>query len=247
MTGSDLLRVELSGGRAIHRSPALSALRVPHAFTTRSSWDGGELGLDLSAELGFPGVERVASLTQVHGATVQQVRDPGERVAPAPAATTGDALVGSARGHVLLIRTADCVPVLLASSDGRHVAAVHAGWRGIVAGVLPAALAALGDGAAIAAIGPCLSAAHFEVGPEVAEQFAEVGLADAIVARPGARPHIDLRHAVCLQLERGGVLQVDVSQRCTWEDPELFSHRRDVTHGGRARTGRLGALIAPAR
>ena len=104
----------------------------------------------------------------------------------------------------------------------------------------------MGTGPLTAAIGPCLSTAHFEVGPEVAQEFARVGLADAVVTHSGARPHVDLRLAVRLQLERAGVQQLDVSRRCTWDDLELFSHRRDVTHGGQGQTGRLGALIAPA-
>jgi hypothetical protein len=124
------------------------------------------------------------------------------------------------------------------------VAAVHAGWRGLVAGVIPRALAALGEPAAAAAIGPCVSTARFEVGSEVARAFEEAGLGGAVRRGHGARPRVDLRAAARLQLERGGVAVVDETDRCTWEHAdEFYSHRRDVTHGGSATTGRMGAAI----
>jgi len=235
-----LERQLVDGERAIWVSPTLRALGVPHGFTTRSSWDGGAIDEHLAAGLDVPAPTPVASLRQVHGALVHRLG-----VEPPGPETCGDALVSDRPGHLLLVRTADCVPILLSSSDGRRVAAVHAGWRGLVAGVVPAALEALGEAACLAAVGPCLSLARFEVGPEVARAFASAGLADAVRADGPGRPHVDLRLAARLQLERGGATAVDVSDRCTWDDPELFSHRRDVTHGGRSSTGRLGALIAP--
>jgi YfiH family protein len=151
------------------------------------------------------------------------------------------------------VHVADCVPVLVARADGRLVAAVHAGWRGLVAGVIPRTLERLAAAGAdlpgcplVAAIGPCLSRERFEVGPEVAEAFEGAELAPSVSrARAGVRARVDLRHAALLQLRAGGVERIDVSDRCTYEDAaELWSHRRDVTHGARARTGRLGAFIA---
>ena len=239
-SGGTLERHALDDERAIYRSPALAEIGVPHGFTTRTVWDGGALDRSLTRALGAVSTARLVCLDQVHGVKVVRATAEG----PSPE-TCGDALVSDLPERVLLIRTADCVPILISSLDGRRVAAVHAGWRGLVSGVVPAALEALGEGVFTAAIGPCLSVARFEVGPEVAEQFAAVGLADAIVNDLGPRPHIDLRLATRLQLERGGARQIDVSDRCTWEDPELFSYRRDVTHGGQQSTGRLGALIAP--
>jgi hypothetical protein len=161
--------------------------------------------------------------------------------------------VTSRARRVVGVFTADCVPVLLASADGRRVAAVHAGWRGLVAGVIPRALEALVSNepsASVrelaAAIGPCLSLARFEVGTEVAEQFALAGLADAVRGDLGEKPHVDLRAAAAMQLERAGVARIDATDRCTWEQAGDFpSHRRDVTHGGRERAGRLLALVSP--
>ena len=194
--------------------------------------------LELLRALGL-GEGRLVTLRQVHGDRVVRVQ------ADAPAAgTAGDALVTGERGHALCVRVADCVPVLLARADGRRVAAVHAGWRGLVAGVVPRAVEALGAGELWAAIGPCLSARRFEVGPEVAAAFESAGLGRAVLRAPGARAHVDLRLAARAQLEQAGVARIDCSDRCTWDDAELFSHRRDVTHGGHARAGHQAALIA---
>jgi len=174
----------------------------------------------------------------VHGAVVHELDD-------AARGLDGDAWTSARADRLALVYTADCVPVLVASRDGKRVAAIHAGWRGLVAGVIPAALARLGAEPAAAAIGPCLSLASCEMGPEVAEQFERAGLGAAIHAQPGGRPHIDLRAAARLQLERGGCARVDISDRCTYvHAEELPSHRREVTHGGAARAGRIGAFIA---
>lgn len=229
------LREERAGGRVIGLvSPALAALGVPHRFTTRHS-------LDAPLPAGVP--REACALRQVHGAVVLDA-DVLHAEGPWPdERPAGDALVASHPDRRLLVRVADCVPVLVAAAGGRRVAAIHAGWRGLVAGVIPAALAALDAPSDAAAVGPCLSLARFEVGDEVAAAFAAAGLADAVRPVAGARPHVDLRLAARLQLERAGVPAIDVSARCTWDDALFFSHRRDVTHGGAPTTGRQAAWI----
>jgi len=233
-----------------YHSPLIASLGIPHVFTTRRLAHGRELDLSapepaVRARVGrAAGLDDAALVTvkQVHGAHVLLLHT-GEL--PPPGAEA-DGIV-SERSDVLVgVHTADCVPVLLARRDGRRVGAVHAGWRGVVAGVVPRALAVLGDGPLVAAIGPCLSRRHFEVGPEVSGAFAHVGLAAAIVpGAPGTRDHIDLVLAVELQLRAGGVRLIDAHSNCTYADEaEFYSYRRDVTHGGRGRTGRLGAWIA---
>jgi YfiH family protein len=235
-----------------YRSPLLEGLGLPHLFTTRRLDARRELDLGaldaparrrVSEVAGLPGAPLV-SLCQVHGAEVVLLRA-GELPAPG---SEGDGIV-SERADVLVgVFAADCVPVLIARSDGRRVAAVHAGWRGIVAGVVPRALELLGDGSKVAAIGPCLSRAHFEVGPEVSAAFERAGLGLAIERVAGRRDHIDLGLAVETQLRTGGIALLDANERCTYaERDEFHSYRRDVTHGGQGRTGRLGAWIAAAR
>ena len=234
-----------------YRSPLLAGLGVPHAFTTRPL-DVGPLDGPLSEHLrraaGVKLDTPILAPRQVHGGEVLRVDAGMDRLAVGDAPADGVWTEGP--GALLLIRTADCVPVLLASADGARVAAVHAGWRGLVAGVLPAAVAALagaGSGALAAAIGPCLSPARFEVGPEVADAFRAADLGAAVHERPGSRPHVDLAAAASLQLERGGVARIDRAGLCTWEGAaEFWSYRRDVTHGALPRTGRLAALIAAA-
>jgi hypothetical protein len=233
-----------------YRSPALAALGVPHVFTTRHGGRGRELDLgdlgDVNLALlrrgaGAPGA-RVVHLQQVHGDGVIEACDASDPHSSAE--PRADALVGESSEHLLLVRTADCVPVLLARADGRRVAAVHAGWRGLVAGVIPRTLALLGRGPWVAAIGPCLSLARFEVGPEVAQAFERAGLSETVETRPARRPHVDLERAAFLQLARGAVEEIDASGICTWGSQEFFSYRRDVTHGGGPSTGRQGAAIA---
>lgn len=235
-----------------YRSSSLAELGVPHLFTTRLG--GGRRDFDLG-ELDGAGYQRLfgaahageAALVrchQVHGAQVLVV-GPG---ALPDGRAQADALVSERADALLCIHVADCVPILLAARGGARVAAVHAGWRGVVAGVVARTLELLGGADTVAAIGPCISAPAFEVGPEVSDAFTRIGLAHTLVPHPGARAHIDLRAAVEHQLHAGGVRRIDSTERCTYRDSEeFFSYRRDVTHGGRGRTGRLGALIGPRR
>jgi YfiH family protein len=168
---------------------------------------------------------------QVHGTRVLRARD----LRPDSEA---DALwLHREDGHgVVGVLTADCVPLLLADTAHTVVAAVHSGWRGAVAGVVPAAvstLAALGvEPASLrAAIGPCIEWRAFEVGPEVAARFPE-----RHVRRDGLpRPHVDLVGVVREQLEEAGVLRSCIEHvgGCTHATPErYFSYRRDGPRTG---------------
>ena len=199
-----------------------------------------------------------AWVRQVHGRSVELLeREPENEYGESLEAEvrdrfsgqiSADALVTSVRDVLLTIRVADCVPILLATEDGAIVAAVHAGWRGVVGNVAAKALRTMHEagGAAaspekiIAAIGPCISEEHFEIGPEVAEEFVRQELKGAIRERAGEKPHIDLQCAVRMQLERAGVKQIDGNELCTFRDAgEFYSHRRDE-----GITGRLAAVIA---
>jgi polyphenol oxidase len=258
-----------SNGVTFYASPLLEGMGVPHAFSTRlggishAPFDSLNLGNPngsavqddyenvwenyrrLQAAAGCAGRE-LCHVHQVHGSEV--VRAVAGRAFDMSA--KADALVGSDLARVLSVRVADCVPILLAAEGGRTVAAVHAGWRGVISGAVPAALAAMGDetvaGTCVAAIGPCIGGDAFEVGPEVVADFARVFGDDApIVRRVGEKGHVDLREAVRLQLLRAGVPEnrINTTDRCTHRDAdEFFSHRRE-----NGLTGRLAALISPAR
>ena len=162
-----------------------------------------------------PDAPPVAWAKQIHSATVLPAH-PGH-------CGEGDALFGDVQDLALSVVTADCVPVLLAGPNG--LAAVHAGWRGLVSGVIPAALEKLG-GAETAWIGPTIGSCCYEVGEEVAEQFP----AEAVI--PGPKPHLDLVAAARLQLK--GVEDVRVVGICTrCAADELYSYRREGKGVGR--------------
>ena len=260
-----LERRTASNGVTFYASPLLERLSVPHAFSTRLGgvsarpFDSLNLGNPngcavqddyehvwenyrrLQAAAGCAGGE-LCHVHQVHGAAVVRV----ERDRGFDTSAKADALVGSDPQRVLSVRVADCVPILLAAEGGRTVAAVHAGWRGVISGAVPAALAAMGEDVArtcVAAIGPCIGGDAFEVGHEVLAEFVRVFGDDApITRRVGDKGHVDLREAVRLQLIRAGVPQerIDTTDRCTYRDAgEFFSHRRE-----NGVTGRMAAVIA---
>jgi YfiH family protein len=176
---------------------------------------------------------------QVHGARGVRVTDQP----PAQVRThEADYLFTDRPGVTVGVITADCVPVLLADPARPAVAAVHAGWRGLVAGVIGAAvssLEALGSRPAdlAAGLGPSIGPCCFEVGPEVVEAFAEAfDGADDLVVRsrpdgaPGGRPHIDLWRAARAALTRAGLRPERIADppACTLCDAERFySYRRD--------------------
>jgi YfiH family protein len=165
--------------------------------------------------------ERMYRVSQVHGA--RAVRATGD--VEALAREEADALVADEPGTAVSVRVADCVPVLLANSKTGAVAAVHAGWRGVVAGVVGGAFE-LGGAFDLAAIGPCIGACCFEIGDDVAEKLA-----------PFARDrHGDLRAAVRAQLRARGLPDAHVEDvaGCTRCDADrFFSHRRDGAAAGR--------------
>jgi len=137
--------------------------------------------------------------------------------------------------------------VLIASEDGKVVAAIHAGWRGVIAGVVPRSIEALrcDTRSLIAAIGPCIGFDAFEVGLEVVEAFEKTFGSAAPVRRVSyGKGRVDLRRAIQLQLINSGVTsdRIDMTDRCTFRDrDEFFSHRRDA-----GITGRMAALISPS-
>jgi YfiH family protein len=178
---------------------------------------------------------------QVHGARIVQVRagdDPQEL-----ARQQADGVCSDVAGLAVGVYVADCVPALLADPRTGAFAAVHAGWRGTIAGILPAAVSALAGayGSAPAelrvALGPAIGPCCFEVGPEVAAAF-ETALpgAGTVITRPGRKPHVDLRLAQRLQLAAAGVSAdaIDAIDACTKCDPagRFYSYRRDADRTG---------------
>lgn len=185
--------------------------------------------------LGFDGM---LTPRQVHGTRVVLVEQAGQEPGEA------DALVTDRPGLLLGVLGADCPGVLLVDPRRRALALVHAGWRGTCAGVLPAAIAALKARCRsrpedlLTAIGPGISQAAYEVGPEVADALraAAPGAETCLAPGPGDRVFADLAGVLRLQLLAAGVPEraVQVSPHCTRSEPALlFSHRRDGGLAGR--------------
>ncbi len=186
----------------------------------------------LRTHYGLPG--EPLWLHQVHGIDV--VRDDGRRDEP-----MADASVTAETGSVLAVLTADCLPVLFCNQAGTEVAAAHAGWRGLAAGVLEETVAAMRSPAAelMAWLGPAAGAARYEIGEEVRQAFLrhDAGAESAFTpTRPG-HYLIDLPAIARRRLAAVGVSRVYGGEFCTLADIRFYSHRREQ------RTGRMASLI----
>ena len=173
--------------------------------------------------------ERVSWPRQVHGAGVVRAGTRGEE---ADAIWTDDA------GEPVMVVTADCVPVALIRIGGRPgVALVHVGWRGLLAGVVAAAVDALGGRLVAAAIGPGIGPCCYDVGDDVADPI-RAAFGTGLVGEG----RLDLPGAVERALRNAGCVRVDRLDECTSCHPErYFSHRRDA-----GLTGRQGAIATIA-
>ncbi|MBS0894597.1 polyphenol oxidase [Tatumella sp. JGM130] len=174
-------------------------------------------------------------LTQVHGSRVVSLPAGPEE------SMTADACRTTVAGQVCAVMTADCLPVIFCSRDGRQVAAAHAGWRGLCDGVLEKTV----DGfdcppsEILAWMGPAISQQAFEVGPEVRDAFVAVDKAAGQAFRPRNHKFMaDLWLLATQRLNRAGVTAVSGGGRCTYQQSEdFFSYRRESI------TGRMATLV----
>lgn len=182
------------------------------------------------------GIARPQWLNQVHGVTLVEARDDGQ-------VREADGCWTRTPGVVCAVMTADCLPVLLAAADGSCVAALHAGWRGLLNGVLEAGVQVFDDPARVRAwFGPAIGPTAFEVGDEVRRAFLAVdpGAERAFRPSPGRSGHwlADLYALARQRLQAAGVSAIEGSEYCTHGDAgRFFSYRRD------GRTGRMASLI----
>lgn len=187
----------------------------------------------LVEELALPGLPYW--LEQVHGVTVVDVGDAsGNMVA--------DASFSCRAGEVCVVMTADCLPVLFADAGGAWVAAAHAGWRGLLAGVLERTLDrfAGAPGEVHAWLGPAIGAGAFEVGDEVRDAFvaADPGSVGSFAATRPGHCLADLYGLARRRLQACGVRHISGGDHCTYRESDLFySYRRDV------QTGRMASLV----
>ncbi len=233
------------------RSPLLSRHGFAHAFFTREGGvsEGAFESLSFSIAAGDRpehvaenlrraraalGVDAIFYLSQVHGALVVEVGD--DDTEASFVAREGDAVVATRAGAAAAVRIADCAPVLIGATRTGAALAVHAGWRGAVAGVVTAGVSRLrarvGDEPLVAAIGPHISRDAFEVGDDVAAQIASAARVE-VIDRRSPRPHADLRAMLAAELDALGV-EVEHVDGCTYGDRgRFFSFRRDGKASGR--------------
>jgi polyphenol oxidase len=181
-----------------------------------------------------------ALMHQVHGSDVVVVdRQPGPALAGVGGVPQADGLVTGLPEVTLVVRVADCVPVLVADLQRGVVGALHAGRPGLVAGIVPAgieALRGLGADDLVAWVGPHVCGRCYEVPEQMRADVAAV-VPEAWAETSWGTPAVDVGAGVVAQLRAAGAEVVDAS-RCTREEPDLYSYRRDG-----AASGRMAGLV----
>jgi YfiH family protein len=244
------------------RASALAG--VPHGFLTRRGGvsNGLVAGLNCGPGSGddlaavdenraravaavMPGA-RLVTVYQIHSPVCVTVAEPW----PETARPQADALVTDRPGLVLGIVTADCAPVLLADRAAGVVGAVHAGWKGAIAGVTDATIAAMEALGArreriVAAVGPCIAQASYEVDEAFRDRFLAADPGNALFFAAGATGHcqFDLEHYVAHRLDMAGIDAVERLGLDTYADPARFYSYRRATHRGEPAYGRQISLI----
>lgn len=192
----------------------------------------------LASAIGL-GADGLVWMNQVHGDRVVRVDGPLD--GPESVVDDTDALVTTTPRLALAVVTADCVPVLMADARAGVVAAVHAGRVGAQNGVVARAVEAMRDAGARAKdisvlLGPAVSGRNYEVPAAMAAEV-EAALPGSRTTTSRGTPGLDLRAGISRQLKDLGITAIDADPRCTVDDPNLFSHRRD------APTGRLASVV----
>jgi polyphenol oxidase len=249
------------------QAAALAALGgVRHAFFTReggvsgglyASLNGGQGSDDAAAHVNENRARMAAALavTPSHFITAYQVHSPDVVVAEEPwtreTRPRADAIVTRVPNLGVGVSTADCGPVLLADAEARVIGAAHAGWRGALAGVIEATVAAMERLGAqrpriVAAIGPMIRQPNYEVGPELVARFRAADPDNARFFAPSAREGhamFDLAGYVAARLAAAGIERVEDLALCTYGDARFYSYRR-ATHRGEPDYGRHINAIA---
>jgi YfiH family protein len=242
---------------------------VRHAFFTREGGVSGGVYASLNAGVGSNddpahvaenrarmagrlavAPDRLLTAFQIHSAHVVVADAPW----PLDARPRADAIVTRMPGLAVGVSTADCGPVLLADGAARVVGAAHAGWRGALGGVIEATVAAmerLGARRAriVAAAGPMIRQANYEVGPELIERFLSADADNTRYFVPAARPGhalFDLAGYIVDRLKRAGIEQIEDLGHCTYGDPQKFYSYRRAMHRAEPDYGRHVNAIALA-
>ncbi len=241
--------------------------RVRHGFFTREGGVSSSVYASLNCGLGSGdapenvrrnrdrvaqalGVDRLAGARQAHGNAVHVIRAPEDALIRPQA----DGLAAKLPGAGLCVLTADCAPVLFADARAGVIGAAHAGWKGALLGIGEAvidAMIALGARreAIVAAIGPCISQAAYEVGADFEQNFLARDPASAAFFEGGAsadKRQFALGAYVAHRLRRAGAGVVQNLELCTYQDEARFFSFRRTTHRGESDYGRAISVIALA-
>ena len=233
---------------------------VPHGFLGRSGgvstgilaglnagWGSGDDHEAImenrrrSIDAVLPGA-RLVTVHQVHTADVVEAGHWPDDDRP-----HADALVTDRPGTLLGIVTADCAPILLADREAGVIGAVHAGWRGAVAGVTASTIAAMERLGArrnriAASVGPCIARANYEVDHDFAERIGEANQ-HFFTDGPVGKPHFDLESFVVASLAAAGITRIEALGQDTYSQPDRFYSFRRATHKGEPDYGRQLSLI----
>ena len=247
------------------RAASLEAPNIRHAFFTRHGGASGGLYASLNGGIGSRDApenvrENRARMARALGAehlvTAYQVHSPQVVVADQAwtreNAPRADAVVTRTRSLAVGITTADCGPVLLADSEAQVIGAAHVGWKGALAGILEATIAAMEKlGAARArihaALGPLIRQRSYEVGPEFVARFLDADAQNARFfagAKADGHARFDLAGHILSRLERAQVGRVEDLGRCTYAEAENFFSYRRATHRAEPDYGRHISAIA---
>ncbi len=250
------------------QSKTLSALpNIAHGFFTREG--GTSSGIYAGRNCGLGSEDLRANVIENRGRTadelgvardqlltVYQVHSPNVIVAttawPHDDAPEGDAIVTATPGLALGILTADCTPVLFADPEAGIIGAAHAGWKGAIGGVLEATVDAMTSLGAERAridcsIGPTISQANYEVGPEFQKNFVDDAADNGRFFAPSAREghfQFNLPGYVSNRLGRLDLHKIDDTKLCTYADAKRFFSFRRTTHAGEPDYGRQISSIA---
>jgi polyphenol oxidase len=243
------------------QAPSLSLPGIRHAFFTReggvsdgiyATLNGGVGSHDAPANVVENRARMAAALgvTPDHLVTAYQVHSPNVVVAqdawPHAQRPRADAIVTQIPRLAVGVTTADCGPVLLADAQARVIGAAHAGWRGALAGIVEASVAAmerLGAERAriVAALGPMIRQASYEVGPDVIDRFLGEEAGNSRFFSPSPRAGhalFDLAGFIADRLRRAGIIRVEDIGHCTYADPARFFSYRRATHRAEPDYGR---------
>ena len=240
---------------------------IRHGFFTRSggvsqgvydSLNGGVGSNDAPDKVAENRARMAAALGVApdHLITAYQIHSPTVVVADAPwtqaSRPRADAIVSRTPNLAIGVSTADCGPVLFADSEAHVIGAAHAGWRGALAGVIEATIAAMealgADRSRIAAaLGPTIRQPNYEVGPEFTARFIDADADNARFFAAAAKPGhalFDLAGYIASRIQRAGIVDFEDLELCNYAEPERFFSFRRTTHRREADYGRhINAIV----